>query len=339
MIASALVTGAGGYVGATLCHHLVAAGVQVVGLDRLSRGRPGSLPLTVPVVAGDVTDPSSVHEALRTLPRVPEVCFHLAGASRIAASVLAPESFHHANAIGTQVVIDACAEAGVECFIYTSTAAVLAPPPDAMTPLDEDAPVGPLSPYGHSKLAAEQTVQVATETGRMTAVIARLFNPTGAAYGCAEAHDPETHLVPLAIQAALGLRDPLLLFGDDHPTFDGYCVRDYVHVRDVCEALLRAANHRLARHRGGDTGWDLFHVGSGRGHSVMEVLVAVEEAIGRKVPYELAERRPGDMASVVGCPVRMSVVLGLRPATDLASMVRDAGVAMGLLPPVGAVLH
>jgi len=339
MIASALVTGAGGYVGATLCNHLLAAGVQVVGLDRLSRGRPAGLSLGVPVVQGDLTDPSAVHEAIGALPRVPVVCFHLGGAARIQDSLHAPERFARVNTGGTQVVLEACLQAGVECFVFTSTAAVLAPPSDPYELLDEDAEVGPVTPYGASKLAAEKTVEAVTDGGRMTAVIARLFNPCGAAHGVAEQHEPETHLIPLAINAAAGLRPPLKVFGTDHPTPDGACVRDYIHVGDVCEALLRAAVRRLERHRAGDTDCDLFHICSGQGRSVLDVLGAVGEALGSAVPHELAARRPGDMAALVGCPSRMELLLGLQPEVDLRVIVKDAARAMGLLPPADEPLH
>ncbi|GEM_PF-502052 len=332
----ALVTGAAGFIGTTLCNHLLGEGVEVVGLDRLSRGRPVCLPFSVPIIRGDIRDSSALTEALQRLGHVPEVCFHLAGAARIADSLRHPNRFTDINAVGTQVVIDECAKAGVECVVLASTAAVLQPPSDPQELLDEDAPIGPVSPYGASKLAAERTLEVAAETGRITGVVARLFNPAGAGHGCAENHVPETHLLPLCLLAAMGHRGALKVFGDDHPTPDGTCMRDYIHVLDACEALFRAAVHRLGRHRGGDVGCDLFHIASGRGHSVREVITAVEAALSRPVPHELAPRRPGDMPSVIGCPAKMEVVLKVRPSTDLTSMAHDAARAMGLLPATHA---
>ena len=326
---SALVTGAAGFVGTTLIHHLLGEGVAVVGLDRLSRGRPRHLPITVPIVRGDVRDTEAVREALARLARPPQVVFHLAGAARIAESVRHPERFMDINAGGTQVIVDACMEAGVQCVVLASTAAVLAPPEDPAEQLDEDAPLGPQSPYGQSKLAAEQTLEAATSTGRMAGVIARLFNPTGAAHGCAELHEPETHLVPLAIAAALGRRGPLKVFGDDLPTPDGTCVRDYVHIADVCEALHLAAAKRLARHQEGFGALEVLHIASGKGHSVLEVIEAVAAATGRAVPYAIAGRRPGDVAAVVGCNERLRIQLGLQPSTDLVQMTVDALAALG----------
>lgn len=327
---SALVTGVAGYVGTALVHYLLGEGVAVVGLDRLSRGRPAALPVTVAVIRGDVREADAVSAALGRLSRPPEVVFHLAAATRISESVRDPQRFMDVNAAGTQVVVDAALQAGVQCFVLTSTAAVLAPSTDASLGLDEDAAVGPTTPYGHSKLAAERTLEAAASTGRIAAVIARLFNPAGAAFGCAEDHHPETHLIPLAIQAAHGLRGPLQVFGDDHPTHDGTCVRDYVHIADVCEALYLSAAKRLERHRAGFHPLSLLHVASGRGRSVMEVIAAVEEATGRKVPWQLAGRRAGDVSAVVGCNTRMAIELGIVPTTDLVTIARDAAHALGL---------
>lgn len=327
---SAVVTGAAGFVGRTLIHHLLAEGVTVIGLDRLSRGRPRSLPITVPIVRSDVREAEAMREAIGRLSRPPQVVFHLAGAARIAESLTDPDRFMDINAGGTQVVVDACLDAGVECVVLASTAAVLAPPDDPLQELDEDAPVGPTTPYGHSKLAAERTVEAATSTGRCAGVVARLFNPAGAAFGCAEDHHPETHLVPLAIAAALGQRPPLKVFGDDHPTPDGTCLRDYIHIRDVCQALVRSAANRLEKHRSGRSSFGVLHVGSGVGHSVLDVVRAVETATGRKVPYELAERRAGDMAGVIACAARMQIELQVRPDPDLVAMARDAAGSMGL---------
>lgn len=325
---SALITGVAGYVGTTLAHFLLGEGVAVVGLDRLSRGRPRSLPITVPVVRGDVCDPEAVTAAMGRLSRPPEVVFHLAGAARIAESMHNPSRFMAVNAGGTQVVVDAAQQAGVQCIVLASTAAVLAPSTDPTEALDEDAPVGPQSPYGQSKLAAEQTLAAATATGRMAGVAARLFNPVGAAFGCAERHVPETHLLPLAIAAARGHRGPLKVFGDDHPTPDGTCVRDYVHIRDVCEALHLSAAHRIQKFRAGFEPFDVLHIASGRGFSVKEVIDAVSAATGRDVPFEFAPRRPGDMSAVVGCVERLRIQLGLVPSTDLVAAAVDADRAL-----------
>jgi UDP-glucose 4-epimerase len=330
---SALVTGVAGYIGSALVHHLLGEGVAVVGLDRLSRGRPAAVPITVPIVRGDVRDADAVSAAIARLSRPPEVVFHLAGAARIAESVRDPQRFMDINATGTQVVVDGAVQAGVQCVVLASTAAVLAPAQRPLAALDEDSELGPSTPYGHSKLAAERTVAAAASTGRVAAVIARLFNPAGAAYGCAERHEPETHLIPLAIQAAHGLRGPLKVFGDDHATPDGTCVRDYVHIRDVCQALYLGAAKRLERHRQGFESLGVLHVASGQGRSVMEVIAAVGEATGLKVPWELADRRPGDASAMVGCSVRLAIELGFTPSTDLVAMVADAAAALALDTP------
>lgn len=326
----ALITGAAGFLGSTLTHHLLAEGWEVVGLDSLARGHADALPLTVPLVRGDVRDPDAVREALRRLGRPPEVCFHLAGLILVGESVQQPDLYHHVNAAGTQVVVDACLDHGVECVAMASSAGLFGADGGGVEPLDEDAALAPGSPYGDSKLAAEQTLEAAVQTGRMACVALRLFNLAGVAYGCAERHDPESHLIPLALQALAGTRPPLAVFGRDFPTPDGTCVRDYVHVQDACEAFLRSSTRAIERQRGDAGGFDVFHVGSGRGHSVLEVVQTCEEVTGQVVPRFDAPRREGDVARLVSCPDKLRLVLGLTPDRDLRRMVADCAISMGL---------
>ncbi len=329
---SALITGAAGFVGSTLTHHLLAEGWQLVGLDNLERGHASSLPLGVPLVRGDVRDTEAVHEALRRFERPPELCIHLASLILVEESVAEPEWYHDVNTVGTQVVVEACMDIGVEGVVLASSTAVLGVEQENPEALDEDATIGPESPYGLSKLEAERTLDAAAQTGRISGASLRLFNVAGAAHGCAELHDPESHLIPLALQAVRGDRDHLAIFGQDFDTPDGTCTRDYVHVLDVCEAFLRAGQRCLQRHRSGEVEHEIFHVGTGRGHSVLDVVRMCAEVVGRPVPTVNADRRAGDVPSLVCCPARLKMLLGLEPSMGLHAMVSDCAAMMDLLP-------
>lgn len=329
---TALITGAAGFLGSTLAHHLLAEGCTVVGLDDLSNGHAESLPLSVPLIRGDIRDAEALAEALGRLGKAPEVVFHLAGLIQVGESVRQPERYLDVNAGGTAALVTAALEAGVEAIVQASSAAVLASASGPEDRLDESSPLGPESPYGESKRLAEDTLAAAVETGRLSGASLRLFNLSGAAYGCAELHEPETHLIPLALGAAVGKRPPLRLFGDDFPTPDGTPLRDYVHIEDVVEAFLSAARRALAQQRAGGHGYDVFHVGSGVGHSVREVVATVERVLGIPVPHEIAPRREGDCAALVADSTLLGKLLGIHPSRDLERMVRDAAASQNWLP-------
>ncbi len=326
-----LVTGAAGYIGATLVRRLLADGARVIALDNLERGHAEQLPRDVPLIVGDVRDPDSVRQALGMFDRTPDACIHLAGLIQVGESTLFPQLYHDVNVVGTQVLADLCLEAGVAAFVMASSAAVLRPLEGVGDRLDEDAPVGPESPYGSSKLAGEHTLRAAAQLGRMSTVALRLFNVAGAAYGLAERHDPETHLIPLALRAAAGELPPLHVFGDDFPTPDRTCLRDYVHVRDVVEAFTRAARLAVAQTASGSAEFQVFHVGTGHGTSVNEVIAACELVLGKPVPRVVHGRRPGDVAALVSDPSKLAQVLNIHPDRDLLRMVRDAAATLGLL--------
>ena len=321
---SALITGAAGYLGSTLAHHLVAEGWSVIGLDDLSNGHAESLPLSVPLIRGDVRDPEALSAALGRFGRAPEVVFHLAGLIAVGESMQMPARYHSVNVGGTAALIEAAMEAGVEAIVQASSAAVLAPTPAPDIRLDESARLAPESPYGETKVIAEETLAAAVEIGRLSGASLRLFNLAGSAYGCAERHHPETHLIPLAIAAARRQREALSLFGDDFPTPDGTCLRDYVHIEDVVHAFAAAARRVLDRQRSGWAGYDVFHVGSGVGHSVREVIAMVEAVVGHDVPFVMKPRRLGDTAALIADPTRLGRTLGIYPSRDLERVVRDA---------------
>lgn len=327
---SVLLTGAAGYIGSTLIRRLREEGCQVVALDDLKRGHRETVPGEVPLVIGDIRDPATVREALAKFDRPPMACIHLAALIQVGESVREPRLYEEINTVGTQVVADACLEFGVPALVMASSAAVLRPVASVGERLHEDSPVGPESPYGATKLSGEHTLRAAAATGRMSTVALRLFNVAGAAYGMAERHDPETHLIPLALRAAAGELPPLQIFGNDLPTPDGTCLRDYVHIRDVVEALARSAKWAATQTARGDCLAEIFHVGSGVPHSVDEVVRMCEQVLGRPVPRVMHGRRPGDVPALVANPTHLFEVLGLRPDPDLQRMVRDAAVALGI---------
>lgn len=305
----------------------------MVGLDDLSRGHADALPLQVPLIQGDVRDPEAVATALHFLGRPPDVVFHLAGLILVGESVHFPELYLSVNAGGTQVVVDASLQAGVGAVVLASSAAVLGSEQQGAEQLDEEGQLAPESPYGHSKLQAEQTLAAAVATGRIGGAAMRFFNVAGASFGCAERHDPESHLIPLAIRAAWGELPPLKVFGTDFPTPDGTCLRDYVHIADVVAALIAAARFTLAQTRSGDAQFQVFHVGSGRGHSVLEVIDQVAAALEVPVPHQVVGRRDGDVAALVAEPSKMRAVLGVQPSNDLPGMVRDCAAALRKFRP------
>ena len=301
----------------------------VVQGDDLGRGHADAVPSHVPIIRGNVCDEDAVARALNLLDRPPEAVIHLAAWIQVGESVQRPEQYQQINAVGTQAVTQGCLDAGVPSLVLASSAAVLATKADGHF-FAEDADVGPESPYGSSKLAAERTLAAATQTGRISATALRLFNVAGAASQCAERHEPETHIIPLALRASFGLSPPLQLYGLDWPTPDGTCLRDYVHVEDVAEAMIRAAGWGVRQTAQGDAAFSLVHVGTGRSTSVLEVIEAVARVTGRPVPYVALPRRPGDTAALVCNPLKLQALFGISPDANLQRMVRDACQALRL---------
>jgi UDP-glucose-4-epimerase GalE len=314
-----LVAGGAGYVGSHTVAGLVAAGRRVVVLDDLSTGHREVL-RGVPLVVGSVDDPDLVTRTCAA--HGVDAVLHFAGRISVAESVRDPALYERANVTATGVLAAAVARAGVKRFVFSSSAAVYGNP--ERVPIPEDHPQRPTSPYGESKARAER---VLAASGLAVAAL-RYFNAAGAEprLSLGERHDPETHLVPLALAAARH-GTPLSVFGEDYPTPDGTCVRDYIHVVDLARAHL-AALERLEAGRGGGA-WNL---GTGAGCSVREVVGAVERATGRRVTVHAAPRRVGDPAVLVADPSRAARDLGWRASdrSRLDAIVADAWAFVGL---------
>jgi UDP-glucose 4-epimerase len=285
-----LVTGGAGYVGSHLVAALCDRGDTAVVLDNLSIGHRQAVPSGVGLIEADLADGAAVDEVLKDGPW--EAVFHFAALSQVGESMREPLRYLMENAGNGMRLIDACVRHRVGRFVLSSTAALFDATSD--DPIPADAPIDPNSPYGDSKWMIERALRWASQVHGMRFACLRYFNAAGAdpQGRLGEDHRPETHLMPLAIDAALGRRPPLTVFGTDYPTRDGTCVRDYIHVTDLAAAHLLALDAIQDR----NIRWNL---GNGAGYSVLEVLQSVERISGRLVPHVLSDRRQGDAASLV----------------------------------------
>ena len=317
-MARLLVTGGAGYVGAHALHALQRAGHAAVVVDDLRSGREEFV-RGAELLRIDVGDAAALAGAFRSHGPFDGV-LHCAGSIEVAASVAEPLAFYRNNVAASLVLLEACSAAGVRAFVFSSSAAVYGNP--VQVPIPEEAPLSPLSPYGASKWMVERVLADAAAAHGLRYTALRYFNACGAEPegGLGECHAPETHLIPLALRAAAGTGPPLPLYGTDWPTRDGSCERDFVHVTDLAEAHVRAVEGLL-----GDRPSGAYNLGSGRGHTVREVLAEVERAVGRPVPVTPAPRRAGDPAVLVADPTRFRRDYGWEPRhSDLATIVATA---------------
>jgi UDP-glucose 4-epimerase len=317
-----LVTGGAGYVGSVVTRLLLDAGHRVVVLDDLSTGHASAVQPGAELVR------ARVHDAAKVL--TPDAGFdgvlHFAGLIAAGESMARPEIYWDANLVGSLALLDAMRAAGVRRLVFSSSAAVYGNPVEL--PVTEAAVTAPTSTYGATKLAFDLAIASEATAYDLAAVSLRYFNVAGAlirAGGTAigERHDPETHLIPIALQVAAGRRDKLQLFGDDYPTVDGTCVRDYVHVADLAGAHLLALDAaEPGRHK-------VFNLGSGNGFTNRQVMEVVREVTGHPVPVEMAARREGDPAALVASSQQARAELGWAPAKPtLPDMVTDAWAFM-----------
>jgi UDP-glucose 4-epimerase len=312
------VTGGAGYIGSHMVRVLRRAGHDVVVIDDLSAGHAEAVPRDVPLVRADIRDASVVEKTLRE-HRVDAV-MHFASRIQVGESVIKPLLYWRDNLAAGVSLIETAIAHGVKRFVLSSTAAVYGDP--VRVPLDEDHPTVPVNPYGATKLALENVLADCARAHAVSYVALRYFNASGADVdaGIGERHDPETHLVPIVLEAALGKRKSVTMFGDDYATPDGTCVRDYIHVVDLAEAHLAALAYL---DRGGASA--AFNLGSGHGHSVREVIEAARRVTGRDIPVVVGPRRAGDPPELVASPVRAERVLGWKATrSSLDRIVADA---------------
>lgn len=312
-----LVTGGAGFVGSHACKALARAGYQPVVYDNLSNGIRDAVRWG-PLEVGDLEDEARLAEVV--VRHKPVGVLHFAAFIEAGESVREPERFYQNNVAGTLALLRVMRAAAIDKIVFSSTAAVYGEP--EVTPIPETHPLRPVNPYGRSKLMVEEVLGDVSAAQGLRYCALRYFNAAGADPDgeLGENHDPETHLIPLVLQAAYGLRPEIAIFGTDYDTPDGTCIRDYVHVSDLAEAHVLALRRLL---EGGDN--LVANLGTGRGYSVQEVIEAVEDVVGLPVKVREAPRRPGDPAVLVAAPARAQKELGWAPKhLHLRDQVRHA---------------
>ena len=315
MAESILVTGGAGYIGSVVVTQLLAKGYEPIVFDDLSHGHRAALPSGAKFIAGDVADRGALDEVFTEYE--PQAVMHFAAFIEAGESMQRPEKYFRNNTANALTLLEAVLAHGVKRFVFSSTAALYGTP--EKTPIEEDAVLQPTNAYGESKLLVEQMLDWLQRIHGLRYSCLRYFNAAGAAGEQGEDHHPESHLIPIALQVALGERKELAIFGTDYPTPDGTCVRDYVHVSDLAAAhllVLQALNEKDRL---------IYNLGNGRGFSVREVIETVRRITGHAIPAKESPRRPGDPAVLVASSEKIKRELGWSPQyADLESIVRSA---------------
>jgi len=317
-----LVTGGAGYIGSVVASQLVEADHETVVLDNLSKGHEPAVPDGARLVLGDLMDRASVG---KTLAQGFDGVLHFAALSLVGESVEEPERYYRNNVCGTLNLLEGMREAAVPRIVFSSTAAVYGEPSEV--PIPETAPTVPTNPYGASKLAVDHLIGAVARARGLAATSLRYFNVAGAGGRFGEDHHPETHLIPLVLQAAAGTRDSVNLFGTDYQTRDGTAVRDYIHVEDLGRAhLLALEAARPGEHR-------VYNLGNGAGFSVLEVVEAARRVTGRRIEAVESPRRAGDPPALVASSDKIRKDLGWKPEKpELETMISDAWTWMQAHP-------
>jgi UDP-glucose 4-epimerase len=312
-----LVTGGAGYVGSHALKVLRESGIPCVVLDNLSRGHR-ELAGDVSLVVGDIADAALVTQVLRDY-HVTAV-MHFAAYAYVGESVQVPDAYYRNNVAGTLNLLECMLRQDVKTIVFSSTCSTYGLP--ETTPIEESHPQRPVNPYGAGKLMVERILRDFDHSFGLRSVVFRYFNAAGADPQCkiGEWHEPETHLIPIALQAALGLRPTVEVFGEDYPTPDGTCIRDYIHVTDIAQAHLLGLRHLQS-----GSASDVFNLGNGSGFSVREVITSAERVTGRRIPWKAGPRRAGDPHALVGSAEKARQRLGWTPEfTSLDVIVETA---------------
>jgi UDP-glucose 4-epimerase len=310
------ITGGAGYVGSACLRRLLEAGHEAFAYDNLVEGHPEAVP-EGRLIRGDIADTAAVADALQGTGA--EAVMHFAAATYVGESVRDPEYHYRNNIAGTLSLLNAMRTTGVKRLLFSSTCATYGA--TARVPMSEESPQAPISPYGRTKLAVEWMIRDFAAAYGMGFTLLRYFNAAGASpdgrYG--EDHDPETHLIPLVLRVPLGQSEKIMVFGDDYPTHDGTCIRDYVHTDDLAEAHLLAIAATTPETA------EVYNIGTGEGSTVLEVVKASEEVSGRHIPLEIVARRPGDPPALVADPSKLMKALGWQPRyRQIRSVVETA---------------
>lgn len=312
-----LVTGGAGYIGGTVALRLLAAGHNVLIYDNFSHGHRDLVPTGIQLIEGDLADREQLTRIFRD--EQVDAVMHFAALIEAGESMKQPEIFFRNNTASTLSLLEAMLASGVDRLVFSSTAAVYGEP--RSTPIEEDAVLAPTNAYGESKLLVEHMLTWLNRIHGLRYASLRYFNVAGAVEGRGEAHEPESHLIPLILDVALGRRKSIKVFGQDYPTPDGTCIRDYVHVGDLADA------HILALDALGTHSRLIYNIGNGHGFSVREVVESVRRVTGHLIPLLEEPRRPGDPAVLVASSKRIMDELGWKPRfSALDDIVRSAWI-------------
>jgi UDP-glucose 4-epimerase len=311
-----LVVGGAGYIGSHMVMCLLRAGYKPLVLDNLSTGHRDAV-RNAELIVGDIHDTACLTRLFAEHDI--KAVMHFAGFIQVNESVKDPAKYYHNNVAGTLNLLNAMLQASVQHFIFSSTAAVYGEP--QYTPIDESHLIAPINPYGHSKVMVEQMLVDFSRSYALKFSALRYFNASGAdsLAGLAERHEPETHLIPLILQVAAGDKKNITVYGDNYPTVDGTCVRDYIHVNDICDAHLLALE---ALWQGGKS--CTYNLGTGHGYSVQQVIDAARRVTGREIQQVMAERRAGDPAVLVADASLVVRELGWQPKqSDIETIIKN----------------
>ncbi|MET3695903.1 UDP-glucose 4-epimerase [Bacillus oleivorans] len=315
---SILVVGGAGYIGSHAVYKLIEKNERVVVIDNLSTGHKNAIHPKAVFYQGDIRDKVFLEKVFQQEKIVGVL--HFAALSLVGESMSAPLPYFYNNVYGTQILLDVMKEFYVRNLVFSSSAAIYGEP--SLIPITEDALPLPANPYGESKLAVEKLLKWCDHAYGIRFVALRYFNVAGAhASGeIGEAHDPETHLIPLVLEVALGKRKYISIFGDDYSTKDGTCIRDYIHVDDLVDAHLLALKYLM---QGGKS--DSFNIGSDQGFSVLDIIKAAQRITKHPIPSKITERRQGDPGCLIASSEKAKSILGWKPVrTSVETMIKDA---------------
>ncbi len=308
-----LISGGAGYIGSHTAHMLRQRGYDVVVIDSLENGHREALPNDVRCVKGRIGDEKLVEKIVQT-QRFDSV-LHFSGYIQVGESVIKPAEYFRNNLQEAITFLNVCKRNGIKKFVFSSSAGVYGIP--ERVPIQETFPKSPINAYGASKLAFEYVLETYASAYDMTCVALRYFNAAGAAFGIGEDHNPETHLIPIVLQTALGQRQAVKIFGTDYDTPDGTCIRDYIHIEDLAEA------HILAFEKS-KSGFEAYNLGNGQGFSVKEIIDTAREITAKKITAISSARRPGDPSQLIADPGKAIQELGWKPKHSLAEIIESA---------------
>jgi len=315
---SILVLGGAGYIGSHCVYQLIDEGYDVVVVDNFQTGHRQAVHPKAKLYQGDIRDRDFLKDVFKKEDI--EGVIHFAANSLVGESMKIPLAYYDNNVYGTQVLLETMIGAGVKRIVFSSTAAVYGEP--EKVPITEDMPTVPTNTYGETKLAMEKMMKWCEQAHGLKYVSLRYFNVAGARSTgeIGEDHRPETHLIPIILETALGKREHITIFGDDYPTKDGTCIRDYVHVEDLIDAHILALKYLQ---KGGKS--DVFNLGSSRGFSVKEMIDMARAVTGREIPAKIGKRRPGDPSVLIASSEKAKKVLGWNPTrTNIERIIQDA---------------